>query len=146
MRIAFILTSLAVGGAERQTLWLAARLASRGHAVKLLILRPRPASNPAAWDWGDDGGKEAQSDPAAPQPDPFPGTFPVTFLGINKTPWSVLRGLRQAAGELRRFRPDILHGHNFHGNIAARILGFCGTKIPVTSTIQNVYEGGGGVC
>lgn len=130
MRIALILTSLGLGGAERETLWLARRLASRGHAVKLLILRPRDA-----WEWGG-GGIEAADTPVT--------LLPVTFLGIDKAPWSVLRGFRQAAGELRRFRPDVLHGHNFHGNLAARLLGRACGGIPVISTIHNLYEGGWG--
>ena len=46
MRIAYILTSLGVGGAERQALALAERMAARGHEVSLLVLRGR---QPQEW-------------------------------------------------------------------------------------------------
>ena len=121
MRILLLLTSLGVGGAERQVVWLAHRLARRGHAVRLVVLLPRSAG-----DWP----VEAAS-----------SKFEVSFLNIQKRPWSILQGLARGAAEIRRFRPDLLHGHNFHGNLAGRLLGLlCG--VPVISTIHNVYEGG----
>ena len=43
MRIAYMLTSLGKGGAERQVVALAKRMASRGHQVVLLVLKPREA-------------------------------------------------------------------------------------------------------
>jgi glycosyltransferase involved in cell wall biosynthesis len=121
MRIVLLLTSLGVGGAERQVVWLSHRLARRGHAVRLVVLLPQNVG-----DWPIDIGSEK---------------LEVTFLNIRKRPWSILRGLARGAAEIRRFRPDLLHGHNFHGNLAGRLLGFlCG--VPVISTIHNVYEGG----
>ena len=41
MRIAYVLTSLGFGGAERQVVALAERMAARGHAVSLVVLLPR---------------------------------------------------------------------------------------------------------
>jgi hypothetical protein len=41
MRIVYVLTSLGMGGAERQVLALAARMAERGHAVAIMVLRPQ---------------------------------------------------------------------------------------------------------
>jgi glycosyltransferase involved in cell wall biosynthesis len=121
MRIVLLLTSLGVGGAERQVVWLSHRLARRGHAVRLVVLLPRNEG-----DWPVETGS---------------AKFEVTFLNIRKRPWSILRGLARGAAEIRRFRPDLLHGHNFHGNLAVRLLGsLCG--VPVISTIHNVYEGG----
>ena len=121
MRILLILTSLGVGGAERQVIWLAHRLARRGHAVRLVVLLPHSAG-----DWP----VEAAS-----------LKFGIRFLNIRKRPRSILQGLVRAAVEIRRFRPDLLHGHNFHGNLSSRLLGLlCG--VPVISTIHNVYEGG----
>ena len=43
MRIVYILNSLGVGGAERQALDLAERMALRGHEVAMLTLMPRKA-------------------------------------------------------------------------------------------------------
>ena len=121
MRIALLLTSLDVGGAERQVLWLARHLALRGHTVRLFVLLPRG--------------------PGSLLGETEPTEFQVTFMGIRKRPWSVLTGLARAASEIRSFRPDVLHSHNFHGNLAGRLLGqVC--QVPVVSTIHNVYEGG----
>ena len=40
MRIVYVLASLGIGGAERQTLTMAARMAARGHLVQVMVLRP----------------------------------------------------------------------------------------------------------
>ncbi len=47
MRIVTVLTSLGVGGAEKQALAVAERMAKRGHAVALVVLRPRLAGGMA---------------------------------------------------------------------------------------------------
>jgi len=41
MRIVYLLTSLGVGGAEKQALAVAERMAKRGHTVAVLVLMPR---------------------------------------------------------------------------------------------------------
>src|SRR5208282_4279303 len=43
---------------------------------------------------------------------------------------------------LREFRPDVVHGHGFHGNIVARLMRLVGASRAPISTIHNVYEGG----
>jgi glycosyltransferase involved in cell wall biosynthesis len=126
MRVAYILTSLSVGGAERQVLWLASRMARAGHTVRLIVLLPRGAD-----DLLSRSAANADSTP-----------FDVVYLGFQKNLWSALRGLARGASVIRHFRPDLIHSHNFHGNLAGRLLGrLCG-RIPVISTIHNVYEGG----
>ena len=68
MRIAYVLTSLGVGGAERQALALAERMAARGHAVSLVVLRSR-------------------------QPEEWPTTLDpdcIVRLGMRKNPFSLL--------------------------------------------------------
>jgi glycosyltransferase involved in cell wall biosynthesis len=126
MRIAYILTSLGIGGAERQALWLARRMVRAGHTVRLLVLLPRGTDDLLA------------ESPRQPDFEPLD----VVYLGIHKRPWSVMRGLARGADAIRQFRPDLIHAHNFHGNLAGRLLGqLCG-KLPVISTIHNVYEGG----
>ena len=126
MRIAYILTSLGVGGAERQVIWLARRMARAGHIVRLVVLLSRGTDDLLA-----ESTREADSEP-----------FDVVYLGIHKRPWSAMRGLARGAGAIRQFRPDLIHAHNFHGNLAGRLLGLLCGKIPVVSTIHNVYEGG----
>ena len=117
MRIVYVLTMLGVGGTERQVLSLAGRMVVRGHTVALLVLRPTFA-------------EELATDLA------------VVHLDMSKTPMSLLRGLVRGAGFLRSFQPDIIHSHNVHGNLVARMLKVFCSWAPVVSTIHNVYEGG----
>lgn len=126
MRIVYVLTSLGVGGAERQVLGLAQRMAARGHAVKLFVLLPHGEADLTA--------------------DPGGGPVGILHLGMSRRPGGlpsgVVRGFALAVREVRRFRPDLIHGNNFHGNILARLLGAALRGVPVVSTIHNVYEGG----
>jgi glycosyltransferase involved in cell wall biosynthesis len=116
MRIAYMLTSLGMGGAERMALALADRIAQRGHTVVLVVLRPRIAEQ-------------------------WPTELPVTYLEVRKNPVSVLAGMARGRRFLREFRPDLVHSHSFHANIAARLTN--GLAPPqVISTVHNVWEGG----
>ena len=117
MRIVYLFTSLGMGGAERQGLAIADRMAARGHAVSLLILRPRLAQE-------------------------WPTTLDVLHLGLRKTPASFLPGIRLAIRFLHSFKPDLLHSHSFHANIFARLLKLFVPSAAVISTVHNVYEGG----
>lgn len=115
MRIAYVLTSLGVGGAERQVVALAERMAARGHAVSLLVLRPR-------------------------QPEEWPTTVDLVHLDMRRTPASLLAGLAKARRFLRAFAPGLIHSHTFPANLVARLLRLS-YSAPVLSTIHNVYEG-----
>jgi len=117
MRIVYVLTSLGMGGAERQVLALADRMAARGHTVALLVLMP---SLPEEW----------------------PTALRVIHLNIRKSPVSMLAGVAQARRFLLEFRPDLLHSHSFHANMAARLLKLLAPSTAVLSTVHNVYEGG----
>jgi glycosyltransferase involved in cell wall biosynthesis len=63
-------------------------------------------------------------------------------LSIRKTPLSLVAGLLEARRFLRDFRPDLLHSHSFHANMAARVLRLVVPSIRIVSTVHNVYEGG----
>ena len=117
MRIVYVLTSLGVGGAERQVLALAARMAQRGHSVALMVLRPTVAEE-------------------------WPTDLPVLRLGMNKSPMGVLAGLARARRFLLDFRPDLVHSHSFHANLVARLLKLLAPAPVIVSTVHNVYEGG----
>jgi glycosyltransferase involved in cell wall biosynthesis len=121
MRIAYVLTSLGVGGAERQVVALAERMAARGHAVALVVLRPR---QPEEW-------------PISPD------LVSLVRLDMRKNPASFLAGLWRARRFLRVFSPDLIHSHTFPANLAARLLRLL-HPAPVLSTIHNVYEGSWG--
>ncbi|MGD0478818.1 MAG: glycosyltransferase [Terracidiphilus sp.] len=117
MRIVTVLTSLGVGGAEKQALAVAERMARRGHDVALLVLMPR-------------------------LPQEWPATLPVVHLDIRKNPASVVAGFRRGRHFLREFRPDVVHSHSFHANMLARLLTIGVPRAMVVSTVHNVYEGG----
>jgi glycosyltransferase involved in cell wall biosynthesis len=120
VRILYILTTLGIGGAEKQVIALAERMAARGHSVVLVAL------------------KHADEE--------WPVKLPVLRLNIAKTPIGIFRGLRFATNFLSLFHPDILHSHTFPANVFARLLcmmsGRSGTVPAVLNTIHNVHEGG----
>jgi glycosyltransferase involved in cell wall biosynthesis len=117
MRIAYTLTSLGKGGAERQVVALAERMAVRGHQVVLIVLKPREAH-----EWTT--------------------SLNVIRLDIRKSLVSLSWGVATAHSFLRSFHPDLVHSHTFPANIAARILHVLGSAPGVLSTIHNIYEGG----
>ena len=115
MRIAYMLTSLGMGGAERQVVALAERMKARGHAVALILLRER-------------------------QPEEWPTTVDLVCLDMRKTPVSFLAGLLKGRRFLRDFQPELIHSHVFPANMAARMLKIS-LPAAVLSTVHNVYEG-----
>jgi glycosyltransferase involved in cell wall biosynthesis len=117
MRIVYVLNSLGVGGAERQVLGIAQRMAARGHAVALVVLRPQ-------------------------EPDGLDTNLDVVHLNMDGSAASLMSGLRRGASFVRGFRPDLIHSHNFHGNMLARAFKVNDRRAALVSTIHNVYEGG----
>ncbi|MFC5864805.1 glycosyltransferase [Acidicapsa dinghuensis] len=120
MRILYVLTSLGIGGAEKQVIDLAARMSEQGHKVSFLILKH------SVEEW--------------------PVKGPVLRLNLAKTAASLLRGLRFARSFLALIRPDIVHSHTYPANLFARLLlikRFKEFSRPgLVNTIHNVYEGG----
>ncbi len=117
MRIAYMLTSLGIGGAERQVIALAERMAARGHQVVLIVLKP-------------------------PEKHEWPTAVEVVRLNANKSFGDLCSALMRAHRFLGDFRPDLVHSHTFPANLAARALHILGSAPAVLSTIHNVYEGG----
>jgi glycosyltransferase involved in cell wall biosynthesis len=117
MRIAYMLTSLGRGGAERQVIALAERMAARGHQVVLIVLKPREAHE-------------------------WPTSLEVIRLGMRKSLVGLSSGLAAADRFLHSFHPDLVHSHTFPANMSARMLRALGSAPAVLSTIHNVYEGG----
>jgi glycosyltransferase involved in cell wall biosynthesis len=120
VRILYVLTSLGIGGAEKQVIDLAARMAARGHTVALIALKH------AGEEW--------------------PVKLPVLRLNIRNTPLGIYRGLQFAAKFAALFRPEILHSHTFPANLFTRLLKPMlraeGHFPRVINTIHNVDEGG----
>jgi len=117
MRIAYLLTSLGIGGAERQALDLAERMRERGHAVIVITLRPRLEEE-------------------------WPTSLPVFRLGLRKNPISLLVAFVRARRYLRDLHPDVIHSHSFHANLFARLLKPLLRAPVVISTLHNIDEGG----
>jgi len=116
MRIALVVTSLAMGGAERMVLELASRLASRDHQVILIVL-------------------EAQAEQE------WPAELPVVRLNMDRNPFHILAGLIKARHTLAKFAPDLVHSHCFHANLLARMMRLAGIHARVLNTVHNIYEG-----
>jgi glycosyltransferase involved in cell wall biosynthesis len=116
MRIVYLITSLGVGGAEKQALAVAERMASRGHTVTIMVLMPRLDEE-------------------------WPTSIPTIHFDIRKTPASVLKGFIRGRRFFGEFRPELVHSHCFHSNIFARLFRFFGPRFVVLSTVHNVYEG-----
>lgn len=119
MKIAYVLTSLAVGGAERQALQIAERMAQRGHGVALLVLSARL---PPETEW--------------------PTNLDVTCLEMDRSPMRMPVGLAKASRFLRAFGPDLLHGQSFHANLLVRWLRLTSPSLRVACTFHNIHEGG----
>lgn len=112
-----MVTTLAIGGAERLALDLARRMVQRGHQVQLLVLRPQVAEE-------------------------WPAGLPLVRLNITRNPLRALAGFLKARRVLRQFAPDLVHSHCFHSNLVARLLRLSGVHATMLSTVHNVYEGG----
>jgi glycosyltransferase involved in cell wall biosynthesis len=117
MRIAYMLTSLGIGGAERQVVALAERMAARGHDVLLIVLQGR-----GEHEW--------------------PASVRVAYLDMKRSFMGVAGGLVRGRRVARDFQPDLVHSHTFPANMAARVLRIVGASARTLSTIHNVYEGG----
>ena len=117
MRVVYVLNTLAMGGTERQVVAIAERIAARGHAVALLVLKPHAL-------------------------DHLSTKLEVHHLDIGKNASSMISGVRRGSAFLSAFQPDVIHSHNFHGNMLARMLRLFHRRARLVSTIHNVYEGG----
>jgi len=117
LRIAYILTTLGIGGAEKQVVSLAERMSAKGHTVTLIVLKHFEGE-----EWSV--------------------KMPVLRLNIRKTPLGIWRGLGFARNFLDIFRADIIHSHSFPANMFARLLRGMGAKTVSINTIHNVFEGG----
>lgn len=118
MKVALIVTSLGVGGAETQVANLADRLDAAGHQVLVLSMINDLAVLPES--------PSVQVEP----------------LHVRKTPLSLALGYRRACRLLRRFRPDVVHSHMVHANLFARLLRLRAPMPRLICTAHNTNEGG----
>lgn len=117
--ILFLITDLAVGGAENQVQALAHRLTARGWKVSIVSLMP----------------------PTMPVAELIDAGIDVDDLHMRRgswNPWSIARFRRI----VRSRRPRLIHSHMVHANLLARIAGPVSGHVPLISTSHNVNEGG----
>jgi glycosyltransferase involved in cell wall biosynthesis len=112
MRVLFVISGLAFGGAERQVILLARELARRGHAACIYTLT-REAGRLHELSESD---VELVMDQKRRKLDP-----------------AVIRRLRR---HIRAWRPDIVHGFLFDGNLYSRLAAW-GSGIPVLNSERN---------
>ncbi|MGE4801353.1 glycosyltransferase [Yersinia hibernica] len=116
MNLLYIITGLGMGGAEKQTVLIANKMYEAGHNVMIISLTGETLVKPG------DGVKLIE-------------------LKLEKTPFSLFKGLFKVRGIMKKFKPDVVHSHMFHANLFSRILRIF-TKIPVLiCTAHNTNEG-----
>lgn len=118
MKILFVITDLGVGGAERQVVDLADRLAGRGHDVQIAYLTGGPEVRPAD------------------------ARVRLTGFGISRSPGGLLRALRALRRLVRSSRPDVVHSHMVHANLLARLVRLSTPMRRLVCTAHNSTEGG----
>jgi glycosyltransferase involved in cell wall biosynthesis len=119
LRILFVLTGLAYGGAETQLVRLATRLKSRGWEVSVVSLMP----------------------PKAYVEDLEAAGIPVFSLGIRRK-LPDLGPVLRFARIIRKWRPDIVHSHMVHANLLARIVRFLAPIPVLICSARSIDEGG----
>jgi UDP-N-acetylglucosamine:LPS N-acetylglucosamine transferase len=99
MNIAYIITGLGIGGAERVTIDIAKHISRFGNNVIILYLS---------------GENLHKTD--------IDASIKTYALNMKKTPWSFLGAVFRSRKILKSFSPHVVHGQMFHANIFARIL------------------------
>ncbi|WP_235942405.1 glycosyltransferase [Yersinia thracica] len=116
MNLLYIITGLGMGGAEKQTVLIANKMNEAGHNVMIISLTGETLVKPG------DGVQMKE-------------------LKLEKTPFSLFKGLFRVRRIVKKFKPDVVHSHMFHANLFARILRIF-TQLPVLiCTAHNTNEG-----
>jgi len=116
-KILFVITGLAVGGAERQLVALAHRFQALGSSIVVVtLIEPGPL-------------KEELTKV----------NIPVYSLGMNRGipgPGAIFR----LAKIVRREKPHVVHAHMFHANILARVSRLVWLDVPLVCAIRSFNE------
>jgi glycosyltransferase involved in cell wall biosynthesis len=117
-RVAYVITTTAIGGAERQVFDLASEFRSRGWEVGVVCLAPL---HEQFLKLHDQGVKLVSLDMRRGIPDP--------------------RALWRMARILREWRPTVVHAHMVHANLLARLSRLIAPVPRLISTIHSQDEG-----
>jgi glycosyltransferase involved in cell wall biosynthesis len=119
IRVLALITSLGIGGAERQLCSVTEALITRGLQVNIVTML-EPVS------------QSAQFTPAG---------VPVTALHMTKGQLSI-RSLREAVRTTKEIKPHVILSFNYPANVLGRLLGaVCRVPVVITS-LQNTFFGG----
>jgi glycosyltransferase involved in cell wall biosynthesis len=118
MRVAYVITSTAIGGAERQVFDLASTFRSRGWGVGVVSMLPM---HPQFLPLSREGVRLASLEMQKGVPDP--------------------RAIGRLARLLRAWRPDVVHGHMAHANLISRLVRPLAPAKRFISTMHNQDEG-----
>lgn len=118
-RVLFLITGLGRGGAEAQLTQLALRLRARGWEVKVVSIIPPQAYEEMLHAAG----------------------IPVISLGV-RTKIPTLKPVVRLGGEIRRWRPQIIHAHMVHANLLARIVRLLAPVPVLICTVHSIDEEG----
>lgn len=118
MNILIVITSLGIGGAERQVCDLADNMAELGCRVTILSL------------FGDDVVVPKNTSVA------------IKSLKMQRNIKGLLTGLYQAVAFTKLFKPDVVHSHLFHANIFSRLIRVFRSFPVLINSIHSTYEGG----
>ncbi len=119
MKILYVITSLGVGGAEKIVSAMADKAFSEGHDVKIVCLTGPVLIKPQSQD--------------------------VEVIALNMEGYySLVSAFLRLTGIVRKFKPDVVHGHMVHANIIARLVRLF-TYIPILiCSAHSKNEGGFG--
>lgn len=118
MRILYIITGLAIGGAERITIDIANNMLKKGHAVSIIYLT------------GENMHHDIHPD------------ILLRPIHMKKNPVGLLNALIQAVQFIKEWKPDIIHSQMYHANIFSRLLKLMYPHFILICTEHNKYIGG----
>jgi glycosyltransferase involved in cell wall biosynthesis len=117
-KIIFVITGLAMGGAENQVVNLADKFSEKGLDVTIAyMLEPVMV-------------------------EPKNKNVKLVWLGGTKSAIGMLTALKNLVKLIRENKPDVVHSHMFHANILARLASIFASVPKSVSTAHSTNEGG----
>lgn len=118
MKILYVITGLGVGGAERQVVDIADRLAIIGHTVKIAYLTGPALTTPAS------------------------KSVEIIGFSMHKKTISLAITYTRLRKLINEFSPDVVHSHMVHANILCRLVRLTSRMRKLVCTAHSSNEGG----
>lgn len=118
MKILYVITGLAQGGAERVVCDLADAMCTKGHTVKIAYLTGSVLTKP-------------KSDSIE--------LIAINLTGLTGLPFAYVK----ISQVIKSYRPDVVHSHMVHANILARLIRLSTPVKKLITTAHSSNEGGG---